>query len=95
MGLTAITSAATSSAATSSASSAATSSAISLTSTVGAGVGGIFVAAALVFLLAYYDLLGASDEVNEQVGQAVLTAIVPLGFVFAGIVLFHSMQVLN
>lgn len=87
MGLTAITSSATSAAA------GAASAATSLLSPVGAGVGGVFVAAALIVLLAYLDLFDASEYESRQVRNTVLATIVPLALTFAGIVVFQSLQV--
>lgn len=87
MGLTAIVS--------SSASSASSlSSVTSLTSVVGLGAGGIFVAAALVILLAYLDLFDASAYTSKRVRRTVVATILPLGIAFGGIVVFHSLQVL-
>lgn len=90
MGLTA----AVSSSAAGSASSAGVSASVtSLLSPVGLGVGGIFVAATLALLLAYLDLIDAADG-REGLRKMVVAAVVPLGFAFGGIVLFHSLQVL-
>ena len=80
MGLTAIT-------------SSAASAAISLLSPVGLGVGGVFIAAALVLLLSSYDLLDAADYDHEGVRTTMLAMIVPLMITFGGIVLFKSLQV--
>jgi amino acid transporter len=87
MGLTAITSSATSAAA------GAASAATSLLSPVGAGVGGIFVAAALIVRLAYLDFFDASSYVNEQVRNTVLATILPLALTFGVIVIFESLKV--
>jgi hypothetical protein len=97
MGLTAIVSSAAnavSSSASSASASSASASAISLTSPVGAGIGGVFVAAALVFLLAYLDVLNASEVANAEVRRTVLATAIPLALVFVGIVAFQSLQVL-
>ena len=90
MGLTAIVS----SSASSASSASSLSSATSLTYVVGVGAGGIFVAAALVLLLAYLDLFDASQFSSVRVRKTVVATILPLGIAFAGIVVFHSMQVL-
>lgn len=90
MGLTAIVSSAASS---SSAGAGVSASATSLLSPVGAGVGGIFVAAALIYLLAYLDLLDAV-EVEAPVRTALVSAIIPLFIVFAGIVAFRTLALL-
>jgi len=83
MGLTAIVSSA----------SAGVSSATSLLSPVGAGVGGIFVAAALVGLLAYLDLFDASEHEKGDVRSMLIATTVPLLLTFSGIVLFQSLAV--
>lgn len=87
MGVTAIISSSSSSA------SAGISAAVSLLSPVGLGVGGIFVAAALVVLLAYLDLFDASELDAPAARTTVLATIVPLGLTFGAIVLFKSLQV--
>lgn len=68
-------------------------SAISLLSPVGLGVGGIFVAASLIFLLAYLDLYDASESNDPQIRTTLAITIVPLLLTFAAIVLFKSLQV--
>lgn len=88
MGLTAIISSSSSSA------SAGVSAATSLLSPVGLGVGGIFVAAALVLLLAYLDLFDASAIDDPEVRTTVLATVVPLALTFGAIVLFESLQVI-
>lgn len=90
MGLTAIIS---SSASSSSAGAGVSASVTSMLSPVGAGVGGIFVAAALIYLLAYLDLLDAV-EVETSIRGALVAAIIPLFIVFAGIVAFRTMALL-
>lgn len=79
MGLTAISSAA---------------SAISLSSPVGAGVGGAFVVLALVLLLGYLNVFEASDRTDSQVLTMLYATITPLAFTFGAIILFQSVQVL-
>lgn len=79
----------------SSSASVSASAATSLLSPVGAGVGGIFVAAALILLLAYFDLLGAADGDFSRVRTMVLGVIAPLIVTFGAIVAFQSMTVLN
>lgn len=90
MGLTAIVS----SSASSASSAGVSASVTSLLSPVGVGVGGIFVAGALVLLLAYLNLLDASERSLDGVRRTVLTAVVPLLVTFAGVVLFRTMQIL-
>jgi hypothetical protein len=63
-------------------------------SAVGLGAGGIFVAAALVLLLAYLDVFDASGKENERVRTMLVATILPLGITFSGAVIFQSMQAL-
>lgn len=84
MGLTAIVS--------SSSASAGSASATSLMSAVGLGVGGVFVAAALIVLLAYLDLVDASERLSEHSRTMLVATILPLGLTFSAIVLFQSLQ---
>lgn len=69
-------------------------SAISLLSPVGLGVGGVFVAASLIFLLAYLDLYDASESNDPQLRTTLVVTIVPLLLTFGAIVLFKSLQVI-
>jgi len=65
-----------------------------LTLYLGLGVGGVFVAAALILLLAYLDVSDAGGDENAQVRRTLLATIVPLALTFGGIVLYQSLQVL-
>lgn len=97
MGLTAIVSSA-ASAASSSASSASSASAstsvASLVSPVGMGVGGVFVAASLILLLAYFDVFAATDDPDDAVRTTLVASIVPLAIAFAGVVVFQALAFL-
>lgn len=104
MGLTAIISSAASSASsasstassTSSASSAASSastSVASLISPVGMGVGSVVVAAALILLLGYFDVLNASGDTDDGMRITLVASIIPLATAFAGVVLFQALAV--
>lgn len=75
-----------------SASSSASVSAISLVSSVGLGLGGIFVAGALVYLFSYFDLLDQGATDTHELQRTVLATIIPLTVVFAGILLFKTIQ---
>lgn len=86
MGLTAIVS--------SSASSASSTSVTSLVSPVGVGVGGVFVAVALILLLAYLDLLKTSELDTPELRRTLVLSISPLLIAFAGVVVFKALQVL-
>ena len=86
MGLTAIVS--------SSASSASSASVTSLMSPVGVGVGGLFVAVALILLLAYLDLLKASKWDTPELRRTLMVTVIPLIIAFAGVVVFKALVVL-
>lgn len=88
MGLTAIISSA-----ASSSSAGVSASVTSLLSPVGAGIGGIFVAAALIYLLAYLDLLDAVDA-DARMRGALVATIIPLFIVFVGIVAYRTLALL-
>lgn len=92
MGLTAMVSSSASSA--SSSASTAASSVISLTSPVDVGIGGVFVAVALIALLAYYDVFNARVEIDETVRRTLLATIIPLAVAFGGVITFHTLAVL-
>lgn len=98
MGLTAIVSSTASAASASSASSASASAAstsvASLLSPVGFGIGGVVVAAALIFLLGYFDVLDATDDANQGVRTMLVASIIPLGLAFGGVVLFQTLSML-
>lgn len=81
-----------SSSASASASAGASASALSLLSPLGMGIGSIFVATALIFLLAYLDLLSASAADDPQLRTTLVITILPLLVTFGGIVLFKSLQ---
>lgn len=102
MGLTAIVSSAASSAssaassasASSASASSASTSVASLVSPVGMGVGGVFLAAALILLLAYFDVFTATDDPNDAVRTTLVASIVPLSIAFAGVVVFQTLAFL-
>lgn len=64
----------------------------SLVTTVGFGVGGVFVAALLVFLLAYLNLFDASGWENQRVKVMLVSTVLPLSVTFGAILLFQSLQ---
>lgn len=98
MGLTAIASSAASSA--SSASGAASGESVvsmsiaSLTVPVGPGIGGVLVTAAVILLLAYFDVLNTMEDANESVRTTLVASIVPLMIVFVGVVVFQTISYL-
>ncbi|AWB28162.1 hypothetical protein [Halococcoides cellulosivorans] len=64
----------------------------SLLSPVGFGVGGVVVAALLIGLLAYLDVLTARPETDSTVRVGVIAAVIPLGLTFGAVVLFQTLQ---
>jgi hypothetical protein len=76
-------------------SSASSASALSLFTGVGVGAGGIFVTVLLTYLLAYLNVVEASERSRRQLQSLLVLASVPLMFVFAGIVLFESLTVIG
>jgi hypothetical protein len=63
----------------------------SLLTPVGLGVGGAFVAAALLVLLAYFDVFSATEEADETVRLTLIATIIPLTVTFIGILTFRSL----
>lgn len=66
----------------------------SMTSAIGLGVGGIFVSLALVYLLAYFNLIESSGVELAPVKRFVGAAIVPLSVVFAGIIAYQAIEII-
>ena len=79
----------------SSSSAAGVSSATSLLSPVGLGVGSVFVAAALILLLAYYDVIDASDIHDDRTRTMLGTAIAPLLVAFIADVAYSTLGFLG
>ena len=74
--------------------SAAGVSATSLLTPVGLGAGDIFVAGALILLLAYLDILETSERDARDVRIMLLAGVSPLSITFAAIVFFESIRIL-
>lgn len=68
---------------------------LSLLSTQGVGIGGIFVTALLAYLLAYLNVVEASERNRQGLRSLLVAAIVPLALVFAGIVTFESLTIIG
>lgn len=97
MGLTAIVSSAASSTSSASSAASATSesmSVASLTLPVGLGIGGVFVTAAVILLLAYFDVLNATEDADESIRTTLLASIIPLAIVFVGVLVFRTIAYL-
>ncbi len=58
------------------------------------GVGGVFLAALLVYLLAYLDLTGAVAREVGGLRRLLVSCILPLLIVFGGIVVFQALRLL-
>jgi hypothetical protein len=74
--------------------SAAGVSATSLLTPVGLGAGGIFVAGALILLLAYLDVLETAGRDASDVRLLLLAGVSPLSITFVAILVFESMRIL-
>jgi len=66
----------------------------SLLSPVGAGVGGVAVAMALVVVLAYLDVVSADPDGEEAVRDLLVAVATPLGATFLAIVAFRTLQLI-
>lgn len=75
-------------------SSAGAGAATSLLTAIGVGVGGIFVAVALILLLAYLNLLDASERDVDCLRAFATAAVVPLFVTFTAIAVFEALAVL-
>ena len=73
--------------------SAAGVSATSLLTSVGLGVGGIFVAGALILLLAYLDISETFERDDRDIRTMLFAGVSPLSITFAAIVVFESMRI--
>lgn len=78
---------------TSGAGAGASASVTSLLSPVGIGVGGVFVAGLLIYLLAYLDIVNAIDPGREPARRLGLLLMVPLLLTFSAIVIFRSLAI--
>lgn len=58
-------------------------------------VGGIFVTGLLTYLLAYLNVVEASERNRQALRSLLVSAIIPLAFVFAGIILIESLTVIG
>lgn len=67
---------------------------LSATAEVGAGIGGVFAIAALIYALAYLDLADAAEAEYDHVKQVLVASILPLFVVFVGIVLFEVFHII-
>ena len=62
--------------------------------TLSAGLGGILIAGSLIILLAYLNVIDASEIENQTVRTLLVALIPPVGAVFGAILLFRSLQAL-
>lgn len=68
---------------------------LSLYSAIGIGIGGIFVTALVAYLLAYLEVVKASEREMRRLRVLLVATSVPLEFVFIGIITFQSLSVLG
>jgi len=68
--------------------------ATTLLTATGLGAGGIFVAAALLFLLAYLNVLDASERNVARLRALTLAAVIPLFATFMAVVAFEAIAIL-
>lgn len=61
----------------------------------GVGIGGIFVTAAVSYLLAYLIVIKTTEGSSARLEILLTATAIPLGITFAGIVLYQSLQVLE
>jgi hypothetical protein len=76
-------------------SSASAASSLSLFASVGIGVGGILITGVLLYLLAYLNVVEATEHNREQLRSLLVAASVPLVFVFGAIIAFESLTVIG
>jgi len=69
--------------------------ALSLLSALGVGAGSVFVIAILVYLLAYLNVIEASERNRQRLRWLLVSVSIPLVFAFAGVVLFESLDTLG
>lgn len=68
---------------------------VSLLTTPGVRIGGIFITAALVYLLAYLNVLEASEHNRRRLRTLLVIAIFPLATVFIAIVTIETLAVIG
>lgn len=76
-------------------SSALSAGSLSVLAAVGVGAGGILVVVLLAYLLAYLNVVEASDRDYRQLRSLLVVASVPLLFVFGAVITFESLTVLG
>lgn len=76
-------------------SSASSASSLSLLSGLGVGAAGIFVTVALVYLLAYLNIVEASERNRKHLRSLLVVVSVPLTFAFAGMILYESLSIIG
>jgi hypothetical protein len=76
-------------------SSAPTANSLSVFAGVGVGVGGILVTGVLLYLLAYLNVVEATEHTRQQLRSLLVAASVPLMFVFGAIIVFESLTVIG
>lgn len=64
-----------------------------MTSAIGLGVGGVFVSLALIYLLAYFNIVDSTGVESTSLKRFVAASVVPVAVTFAGIVAFQTLQI--
>ena len=70
-------------------------STLSLLSSLGVGPGSIYVTAVVVYLLAYLNIVEASEQYRQRLRSFLVSTSIPLVFAFIGIVIFESLTVIG
>lgn len=68
---------------------------ISALSTEATAVGSVFALTALVFVLAYIDILDAAESDNKQLRRLLVTVSIPLALVFVATISFTIIEFIN
>lgn len=68
---------------------------LSLLLDVGYGVGGIFITVLLVYLLAYLNIVEASERSRVRIRSLLISVSLPLAVVFTGIITFASLSIIG
>lgn len=71
------------------------SAATSMYLTVGAGIGGLVVAALLVFLLGYLNLIDGISPESANLRKMIVATTVPVALTFVSAIALHTLGMLN
>lgn len=68
---------------------------LSVFAAVGLGTGSIFITMLLVYLLAYLNVVEASERRRDHLRSLLIAMSVPLVFVFTGVIIFQSLRIID